>query len=250
MAQTSLFYAKLLNHGERRPTCWCPSSSTRFSISLPAPQLRLPTRPRSQALCAASTQGPVAGEDGWVLQVRQVENDDEVEQVAMLRAETYYEDQMYNRFVASFKNQFAEQELRSIKTRILEHPEQRFACLAAVDTASQKVIGTADVRIPEPREKLPGTYISNVCVNPSHRRLGVASALLAKCCATANDWSMQDVYAHVKANNESAELMYIKFGFHEITREHKTEFPDAYTTPSSKMHSLGSTKLLRRSLLN
>jgi hypothetical protein len=41
--------------------------------------------------------------------VREVDTDGELEQAAILRAEAYYEDQLHNRFVDSFKRQFKEQ---------------------------------------------------------------------------------------------------------------------------------------------
>ncbi|KAK3268869.1 hypothetical protein CYMTET_22650 [Cymbomonas tetramitiformis] len=136
-------------------------------------------------------------------------------QVATLRAEVFYEDQGYTRFIDSFKRQFAQQELRALRIRI---QQPLAACFVAVEAqaSGQRVVGCADVRLPYEKEgDLPGAYLSNLCVDTSARRQGIASKLITHGARVVQDsWGMGEMHCHVYCANNAALTLYLKHGFH------------------------------------
>ena len=56
-------------------------------------------------------------------------------------------------------------------------------------------------------------YISNVAVSPSHRRQGIANALITELCARCQTLSLSFVSLEVRAGNVPAIALYEKHGF-------------------------------------
>lgn len=111
--------------------------------------------------------------------VRPAENLSEVYQVASLRAECYYEDRPFTRFVSNFKNEYARAEFRRLKA------QSAATCLVCVDLENSSgdgnVIGSIDVtelalvkskvHVPGREELVAGqedsafnSYVSNFCI--------------------------------------------------------------------------------------
>ena len=55
--------------------------------------------------------------------MREVDTDEELAQACMIRAEAYYEEEVHNRFVGSFKKKFAEQ----VQPRIIIQARHRIS---------------------------------------------------------------------------------------------------------------------------
>jgi hypothetical protein len=77
----------------------------------------------------------------------------ELEAVAWLRAEAFYEDQQHLRYVGSFKRQFMEQEARSLRQRTKLRPggsQPECVCLVCLNgsAGSEAVVGTLDAEPP------------------------------------------------------------------------------------------------------
>lgn len=56
-------------------------------------------------------------------------------------------------------------------------------------------------------------YLSNVAVQSSYRRRGVARQLLLACEQIALNWGYQDLYLHVLENNHKARGLYSQLGY-------------------------------------
>mmetsp|Transcript_24993 Transcript_24993/g.41808 ORF Transcript_24993/g.41808 Transcript_24993/m.41808 type:complete len:245 (-) Transcript_24993:177-911(-) len=208
------------------------------SANRSADKTRVSHRRTSVFACSAGTQ--------QLLELREVETKEEVEQVAKLRAEVFYEES-FSRFVASLKKQFAEKLVEGLQERIAAKAaaELRFCCLIAM--MDGKVIGCADLRIPKEAEKLPGPYLSNVCVCEDARRMGVGMALVAKLLAVGSEWGIEEVFAHVEASNDPARGLYKLCGFTEEADEDASDATGSMLKlePAS---TLGREFLLRKTL--
>lgn len=102
-----------------------------------------------------------------------------------------------------------------IRTRLKTHSSQ-YACLVAAQvssTASHQqsagtVIGTIEIsmrpcetwRLFPPRR----VYLSNLAIDPIHRRQGAAKQLLHTCESVALQWGFNRAYLHVMADNQAA----------------------------------------------
>jgi ribosomal protein S18 acetylase RimI-like enzyme len=56
-------------------------------------------------------------------------------------------------------------------------------------------------------------YVSNLAVNPAHRRQGIGRKLLLKCEQIALDWGFQEISLHVLENNYQAKRLYFSSGY-------------------------------------
>lgn len=180
---------------------------------------------RPTSLCRTLLKPSVILPSGEInLEVKAITNDKEVQQVAKLRAEAYYEDDR-SRYVESFKSKFARQEMESLKQRTTPRYSGRplSQCLVAVDDA-ENVVGCLDVRLPRqvtgihpegvPREDESGAYVLNVVVREDMRGKGVGKVLLSTAILRArSDWLSQHLYTHVQADNEVACRLYRSCGF-------------------------------------
>lgn len=101
------------------------------------------------------------------------------------------------------------------------HPPRHHACLLGMQktTASsqERPVGTVEVSVRSlsllSTELWRYPYISNLAVDPKHRRQGVAQRLLLACERTVESWGMQDLYLHVLENNAAAYNLYTKAGY-------------------------------------
>lgn len=63
-------------------------------------------------------------------------------------------------------------------------------------------------------------YLSNLAVDPTCRRQGVAQQLLRTCERFAREWGFQDLYLHVMEDNTQAQQLYLKAGYQLCHTEH------------------------------
>jgi len=56
-------------------------------------------------------------------------------------------------------------------------------------------------------------HITNIAVDPSCRRQGIATLLMLRLVAIAQDWGLDDVTLEVRASNDAARALYERFGF-------------------------------------
>ncbi|KAF8065765.1 mshD [Scenedesmus sp. PABB004] len=101
-----------------------------------------------QPPAAASNSDAARGSPDVVVQAAR--SSDELAAVARLRAEAYHADD-HSRFAASFKRQFAAQEVESLRQRTAGGAgrPQLCDCLVAVDPGSGAVQGCIDIRLPQ-----------------------------------------------------------------------------------------------------
>ncbi|KAE8682927.1 auxin-binding protein ABP20-like [Hibiscus syriacus] len=170
--------------------------------------------------------------------------DEEFWTAAWLRAETHWEDRPGERYVDSFKRQFAEQEFNAIKRRYSGQHGRTYTCVVTVRkeernikrTVLKSVVGTLDFSFrhllhgesfPGEREKhmfcgISRTnlnkyvYVSNLCVAKSARRQSIASNMLYFVIESARLKGVEPVYVHVHRDNEPAIELYEKIGFEMI----------------------------------
>ncbi len=111
-----------------------------------------------------------------------------------------------------------------IKVKI-KSPAGQYACLVATtldpDSAqSDEVIGTVEVsqRPCEAWQLFPPkrAYLSNLAVDPAHRREGAAQQLLLTCESIALGWGFHSVYLHVMADNVAAQALYARVGYRQL----------------------------------
>ena len=62
-------------------------------------------------------------------------------------------------------------------------------------------------------------YVSNVCVAPNVRRLGIGERLISDAIRTARRMGVQHLYIHVEKQNEAAVRLYRKAGFEQEQEE-------------------------------
>lgn len=166
--------------------------------------------------------------------VHEARLEQEFKGAAWLRAEAYSEQQAYTRYVDSFTKKFAEQEFSALKRRVSGQPGS-YVCLIAVSKALPKdavdltwqdgknvtrVLGTLDVSLHHPSageafggQGLPYGYISNVCVDKSARKQGIASTLMECAVQVGRDWGLNAIYVHTHTTNEPAFKLYVKKGY-------------------------------------
>lgn len=81
-----------------------------------------------------------------------------------------------------------------------------------------------------------GRYLFNLCVAPSHRRQGVARALLERAHAHARAMGVRVLYVHVEEPNQAGRELYESMGY-ELEQEE--------TERSAKRHGHPRRRLLR-----
>lgn len=184
-------------------------------------QLHRSTRSRRTVVRHAALAAALSSEVAAVRPIAPAE----LAQVAKLRAEAYYEGDR-SRFVQSYKRQFADQEVASLKERTargVSSGAPACDCLVAIDAAGN-VLGCIDIRLPASRTgKHPtgvpdndpdGCYILNVVVAERCRAQGVGSRLMRAAMKHAvSMWQARTLYTHVAADNEVAYKLYTRCGF-------------------------------------
>ena len=103
-------------------------------------------------------------------------------------------------------------------------PPPRSVCLVAIGK-DRRVVGMVelssrylDVWSTKPLLVL---YVSNLAVTSALRRQGIGSQLLMACEPIAKSWGFQELFLHVKDENQVARGLYQKLGY----RLHRLELP-------------------------
>lgn len=101
-----------------------------------------------------------------------------------------------------------------------ENPHYRcFVASQKIITAGggerEQIIGTVEIGLRsgvQYSQQIP--YISNLAVSPNCRRQGIAQKLLIKCDQVAMEWGLHELSLHVLDNNQPAQKLYFKHGYH------------------------------------
>ncbi|MBD2233588.1 GNAT family N-acetyltransferase [Phormidium tenue] len=111
----------------------------------------------------------------------------------------------------------------------LKAQSPRYACLAAVATptsgstatSGEAIAGTveASLRQPWPWQGDRHVYISNLAVDQTFRRQGIAITLLRSCEQVAQRWGIRELQLHVMEDNLAARALYRKAGFSVVQTE-------------------------------
>ncbi|PZV00285.1 MAG: GNAT family N-acetyltransferase [Leptolyngbya sp.] len=111
----------------------------------------------------------------------------------------------------------------------LKAQSPRYACLAAIaaPTAGSTaihgdvIVGTveASLRQPWPWQGDRHVYISNLAVDQTFRRQGIALILLRSCEQVAQRWGLYELHLHVMEDNLAARALYRKAGFSVVQTE-------------------------------
>jgi len=183
-------------------------------------------------LCSAAAVD--AGTEAGSVTIRPVTEKGELQHVARLRAEAYYEDDR-SRFVETFKRQFVAQEVESLQQRTTPQKPGKAPpceCMVALSAEEQEVVGCIDIRLPAratgvhpqgvPPAEEGGVYILNVVVHEDRRGQGVGKALMRAAMARSfSAWQADALYTHVEADNEVAYRLYKSCGFEDHSEERK-----------------------------
>jgi len=180
--------------------------------------------------------------------IRLPKNEEELFQVALLRATCYYEDKPFTRYVTSFIHKYAQAEFSRLKMQQADQfRDGKITCLVCVDRSrpsDRNVVGTIDVcalgliahRLSVPDSVLESdggldSYISNFCVREECRRnklgtLLMSCAIAVLCggsgggisgpgssCDDGLEGEGSSIYAHVNRGNEAALSFYRRNGF-------------------------------------
>lgn len=111
----------------------------------------------------------------------------------------------------------------------LKAQSPRYACLTAIaiptagstPTNGEAIAGTveASLRQPWPWQGDRHVYISNLAVDQTFRRQGIALTLLRSCEQVAQRWSICELHLHVMEDNLAARALYRKAGFSVVQTE-------------------------------
>ncbi len=172
----------------------------------------------------------------------------EIYQVALLRAECYYEGKPFTRYVRNFVSEYARAEFNRLKTQQADRfRDGKVTCLVCVDRSrppDRNVVASIDVcalgliahRLSVPDSVVEGdagldSYISNFCVLEECRRNKLGTLLMScaiavlcgvggggggaesSCEEEGGSGSSSSIYAHVNRGNEAALLFYRRNGF-------------------------------------
>lgn len=128
------------------------------------------------------------------------------------------QEQPHARYVDSFKRQFVDQYVQSLRQQTVKKlgnalPE--CLCLVGVAQGSQQVLATCDVRPPEnaaglhpkgvPHNDKAAAYVTNVAVDSDSRGQGLGFQMLEAAAAYAlENWQAQALYTTVDPENKVA----------------------------------------------
>jgi len=137
----------------------------------------------------------------------------DVTQLTHLLATSFYADCGWKRLVFPVLKLGIQEDLK----QRLTYTKPNYACLAAYSAAEGIVAGTVEIsqRQSWPWQGLPSSYgyLSNLAVDRTFRRQGIAKAMLAHCERLAQHWSVADLYLHVMEDNLQARRLYQLAGF-------------------------------------
>lgn len=163
--------------------------------------------------------------------VQVMETCEQVRRVADMRAEAFYEDSHFDRFISTYKKKFSDVEYERLMRSLDDRDDSVVGTLVALDqpTAEGTVLGCVDVLKASSRgsihietdKNLDGWYyMKNVVVDPAYRRQGIARQMLLtaeeRICSISSD--ARGVFVHVELSNVDAVSLYMSLGY-----EHEDE---------------------------
>lgn len=201
-----------------------------------------------------SDRASLVMDDTLQYHIRMARDINDLFQVAVLRAECYYEDRPFTRFVTSFKSEYARAEFRRLKAHQVDvFDPSRLNCLICVDLSAASregsVVGSIDVTdMSNVASKLniqgyvsgdrntpnvnASTYLSNFCIREDHRRNKLGTLLVS--CASEVLYTVakgRKVYAHVNRTNQAALTFYKKQNF-KVVPEKPRSFLQQSNSPA------------------
>jgi ribosomal protein S18 acetylase RimI-like enzyme len=155
--------------------------------------------------------------------VRPIQVED-VSSVATLLSDAFYT-QRWLGWASPFMRLGLYQDLRG---RCLAPPPQ-YVCLVGLglkenNPSQTTIIGTVEVAVKPllwSMASTPVPYVSNLAVAQAFRRQGVGRKLLLACEQIVQGWGNQEIFLHVKGENQSARRLYRSLSY----RLHRTEVP-------------------------
>jgi ribosomal protein S18 acetylase RimI-like enzyme len=117
---------------------------------------------------------------------------------------------------------------QDLRGRCLAPPPQ-YVCLVGLRTRNNDplcttIVGTVEVAVKPllwSMMSTPVSYVSNLAVARASRRQGVGKQLLLACEQIVQGWGSQEIFLHVKGENQSARRLYTGLNY----RLHRTEVP-------------------------
>lgn len=107
-----------------------------------------------------------------------------------------------------------------LRLRLRSPDPTDYICLIAVvspSTSHASIVGTVEVALrsvyPFQIRNVPYPYLSNLAVQPTYRRQGVAQKLLNACEEIVLNQGFQDLYLHVLEDNYPAKQLYLKANY-------------------------------------
>ena len=100
-----------------------------------------------------------------------------------------------------------------------------FCCLVAEDQGTGEIVALSMLSLAQPEAILPPpfptskplrAYLSNLAVDPRHRRKGIARRLVTASERVAKLWGFEEIYLHVEDGNIAAERLYISGAWQPI----------------------------------
>lgn len=162
--------------------------------------------------------------------VQVMETCEQVRRVADMRAEAFYEDSHFDRFISTYKKKFSDVEYERLMRSLDDGDDSVVGTLVALDqpTAEGTVLGCVDVLKASSRsihvetgKNLDGWYyMKNVVVDPAYRRQGIARQMLLTAEERIRSISSdaRGVFVHVEMSNVDALSLYKSLGY-----EHEDE---------------------------
>lgn len=106
--------------------------------------------------------------------------------------------------------------------RVQNEPKHPYCCWVGEQVAlpaAPQIVATVEVGLRSLYAvSLQGqhvAYVSNLAVQENYRHRGIGQQLLQQCEQQARRWQRQQIYLHVKADNQAAQSLYEKAGYEQ-----------------------------------
>jgi len=145
-----------------------------------------------------------------------------------MRAEAFYENSHFDRFISTYKKKFSDTEYERLMRSVDVADTSVVGTFVALDQSTPEgmILGCMDVLRASPQvvETSSGIdlegwyYIKNVVVDPKHRRQGIARQMLLsveeriRCSSTLSGFT-QGIFVHVELSNIDAVALYKSVGY-------------------------------------